>query len=432
MSGREGFPEDEFGNFRLSDLSHADMFALENPGLVPVKNMSPHGQMVLHSLENPPEGDRYNHPSGLRINMDLAEAIRQERDARERENPAIVGYNPDFQDIHRSESMDISFQLLKDVYSLSQPEMEGHTDEYEKYFNEVVLPQARDEEHAKRLKFAFENKQHFYLPDSFLLNPGSSHKDRFTNEDRERRGIYRNLGRIGYGDFSDAWQKTKANYPGSVHPREFMEQNDMAEDNEVKNLLENTKPENWRKYLPKTDKQENYLTSSLQSHLDDTNWGHWLTPYGKQKLLLDASATGQLTSQGPIAELEQQRQFSDIPLITDVTPESEIQRNRVYGELRDNPLFTAGEPMHIAFQLLKRELSPEARRHKLEYDKKYESSPERVKYREELNQERRRRGIYGSGDHKDVSHTQGGRLTLEGEHSNRARHFKNRGTLRVV
>jgi hypothetical protein len=91
-----------------------------------------------------------------------------------------------------------------------------------------------------------------------------------------------------------------------------------------------------------------------------------------------------------------------------------------------------GEPMDIAFQLLKRELSPEARRHKLEYDKKYESSPERVKYREELNQERRRRGIYGSDNHKDVSHTQGGRLTLEGEHSNRARHFKNRGTLRVV
>ena len=89
-------------------------------------------------------------------------------------------------------------------------------------------------------------------------------------------------------------------------------------------------------------------------------------------------------------------------------------------------------PMDIAFRLLKRELSPEARRHKLEYDKKYESSPERVKYREELNQERRRRGIYGSGDHKDVSHTQGGRLTLEGEHSNRARHFKNRGTLRAT
>ena len=104
----------------------------------------------------------------------------------------------------------------------------------------------------------------------------------------------------------------------------------------------------------------------------------------------------------------------------------------------DNPFseqfqdFYRSEPMDIAFQLLKRELSPEARRHKLEYDTKYESSPERVKYREELNQERRRRGIYGSDNHKDVSHTQGGRLTLEGEHSNRARHFKDKGTLRVV
>jgi hypothetical protein len=90
-----------------------------------------------------------------------------------------------------------------------------------------------------------------------------------------------------------------------------------------------------------------------------------------------------------------------------------------------------GEPMDIAFQLLKeRKMSPEAKRHKLEYDTKYESSPVRVKYREELNRERRRRGIYGSDDHKDVSHTEGGKLTLEGEHANRARHFKNRGTLR--
>ena len=38
----------------------------------------------------------------------------------------------------------------------------------------------------------------------------------------------------------------------------------------------------------------------------------------------------------------------------------------------------------------------------------------------------------GSRDHKDVSHTQGGRLTLESEHDNRARHFKNRGTLRQI
>jgi len=83
-----------------------------------------------------------------------------------------------------------------------------------------------------------------------------------------------------------------------------------------------------------------------------------------------------------------------------------------------------------AFDFLKERKSPEAKQHKLEYDKKYESSPERVKYREELNRERRRRGIYGSGDHMDVSHTQGGKLTLESEHANRARHFKGRGTLR--
>ena len=92
----------------------------------------------------------------------------------------------------------------------------------------------------------------------------------------------------------------------------------------------------------------------------------------------------------------------------------------------------ASEPMEIAFQLLKERVSLEAKRHNLEYDKKYESSPERVKYREELNRERRRRGIYGSHDHKDISHTEGGKLTLEGEHENRARHFKDKGTLREL
>ena len=89
-----------------------------------------------------------------------------------------------------------------------------------------------------------------------------------------------------------------------------------------------------------------------------------------------------------------------------------------------------GEPMDIAFRLLKERVSPEAKRHKLEYDKKYESNPVRVKYREDLNRERRKRGIYGSHDHMDVSHTEGNKLTLEGEHENRARHFKEKGTLR--
>ena len=90
------------------------------------------------------------------------------------------------------------------------------------------------------------------------------------------------------------------------------------------------------------------------------------------------------------------------------------------------------EPMSVGDVLVKERKSPEAMRHKREYDKKYESSPVRVKYREDLNRERRRRGIYGSHDHMDVSHTEGGGLTLESQHANRGRHFKDRGTLRPI
>ena len=88
------------------------------------------------------------------------------------------------------------------------------------------------------------------------------------------------------------------------------------------------------------------------------------------------------------------------------------------------------EPMSVGDVLIKERKSPEAMQHKREYDKAYESTPERVKYRVDLNRERRRRGIMGSHDHMDVSHTEGGKLTLEPEHSNRARHFKEQGTLR--
>ena len=82
--------------------------------------------------------------------------------------------------------------------------------------------------------------------------------------------------------------------------------------------------------------------------------------------------------------------------------------------------------------LVKERKTPEAMRHKREYDAAYNKRPDQIKYREELNRERRRRGIMGSHDHMDISHTQGGKLTLEPEHSNRARHFKDKGTLRVV
>lgn len=106
--------------------------------------------------------------------------------------------------------------------------------------------------------------------------------------------------------------------------------------------------------------------------------------------------------------------------------------NLFYGKTKDEIYeLTKGSPMEIAFQLLKERKSPAAFAHKLEYDKQYQKTPKRVKYREQLNAERRKRGIYGKGG-KDVSHTQGGKLTLESAHANRARHFKNKGTLRRV
>tara|TARA_Y100001938_G_scaffold62878_1_gene87475 strand:+ start:2360 stop:3523 length:1164 start_codon:yes stop_codon:yes gene_type:complete len=93
----------------------------------------------------------------------------------------------------------------------------------------------------------------------------------------------------------------------------------------------------------------------------------------------------------------------------------------------------ASEPMDLGIGVIRKERkSPEAKRHKLEYDKQYEASPERVKYREELNRERRRRGMYGDHSHRDISHTEGGKLTVEDEHDNRARHFKDKGTKRPL
>ena len=49
--------------------------------------------------------------------------------------------------------------------------------------------------------------------------------------------------------------------------------------------------------------------------------------------------------------------------------------------------------MDIAFQLLKERKSPEAMRRKLEYDKRYEKTPERRKYQRDLHAERRKRGV---------------------------------------
>tara|TARA_R100000742_G_C4276006_1_gene96801 strand:- start:396 stop:659 length:264 start_codon:yes stop_codon:yes gene_type:complete len=62
-----------------------------------------------------------------------------------------------------------------------------------------------------------------------------------------------------------------------------------------------------------------------------------------------------------------------------------------------------------------------ARDKKKKYDTKYHKTASRRKYRSELNEENRRRGTYGNGDGKDVSHTRRGGMTLESMSKNRAR-----------
>ena len=123
-----------------------------------------------------------------------------------------------------------------------------------------------------------------------------------------------------------------------------------------------------------------------------------------------------------------------LPLSQRMTPQTQQQSQQQVAQRlqeiqgKEMPIQT-GEPMDIAMRLLKEAVSPEAKKHKHDYDTKYESSPERRKYRTELTQERRNRGVAGKGG-KDMSHTARGTIVPEDMHANRARHFKERGTLK--
>lgn len=48
---------------------------------------------------------------------------------------------------------------------------------------------------------------------------------------------------------------------------------------------------------------------------------------------------------------------------------------------------------------------PQAREKKNSYQKEYNKKPSQVTKRAELNRENRKRGTYGNGDKKDLSHT---------------------------
>ena len=70
--------------------------------------------------------------------------------------------------------------------------------------------------------------------------------------------------------------------------------------------------------------------------------------------------------------------------------------------------------------------NPAARRRRLKQQAKYNKKPAQKKRRAALNADNRKRGTYGNGDGKDVSHCKGGGTRLEKASKNRAR---NRGKL---
>src|SRR5690606_18600366 len=57
----------------------------------------------------------------------------------------------------------------------------------------------------------------------------------------------------------------------------------------------------------------------------------------------------------------------------------------------------------------KRGMTPEQIKKKNEYQKKYNKTKSAVKHRVQLNKENRKRGTYGNGDGKDVSHSSDGK-----------------------
>jgi len=68
-------------------------------------------------------------------------------------------------------------------------------------------------------------------------------------------------------------------------------------------------------------------------------------------------------------------------------------------------------------------MSEERRKKKLAYDTKYQNSPKRVNYREELNKANRDAGTYGkmTAMGKDRSHKKDGSMVLENRFNNRSR-----------
>ena len=59
------------------------------------------------------------------------------------------------------------------------------------------------------------------------------------------------------------------------------------------------------------------------------------------------------------------------------------------------------------------------------YDKEYQATPERKRYRARLNKKNREEGTYGNKDGKDASHTKKRKMVMEDQSKNRARNGHN-------
>ena len=74
--------------------------------------------------------------------------------------------------------------------------------------------------------------------------------------------------------------------------------------------------------------------------------------------------------------------------------------------------------------------NPEARKKRLEYQKKYNKKKSEVSKRVALNKENRKRGTYGNGDGLDVSHMGNGKTKLEKASKNRGNKTRTAGDRR--
>lgn len=75
--------------------------------------------------------------------------------------------------------------------------------------------------------------------------------------------------------------------------------------------------------------------------------------------------------------------------------------------------------------------NPKARKKRLAYQKAYNKKKREMERRVELNRENRKRGTYGNGDKKDVSHTKSGKTMLEPQSKNRGNKTRTPGDRRA-